>query len=133
VVIVNEVDVSYGSDLDQVITILKDLAAANPWALKDPEPLVRVLRFAESGITMQLRTWVGNVQDRGPASSWTNLEIWRSFTANGVEIPFPQRVIHQKSTENRPAPPATVPVEQKERADDGSRNGDGGDTRVSSS
>ena len=97
VVIVNNVDVSYQSDLDQVIEVMKQIAADNPWLYSPEVPVVRVRAFAESGITMQLRTWVRDVGNGIEAFSWTNLEIWRRFREKGIEIPFPQRVIHQAS------------------------------------
>ncbi|KGM43447.1 hypothetical protein S1OALGB6SA_610 [Olavius algarvensis spirochete endosymbiont] len=100
VVIVNDVDVSYNSNLDQVIELLKDVASRNPWLRKDKEIIVRVYTFASSGITMKLRTWIGNVGDRAEARSWTNLEIWRTFVRNSIEIPFPQRDIHIKAESN---------------------------------
>ena len=100
VVIVNEVDVSYDSDLDEVITLLTDIAARNPWLQKDSEILVRVREFASSGITIHLRTWLRDVENRAVAMSWTNLEIWRTFALHHVEIPFPQRVVHMKGDES---------------------------------
>lgn len=97
VVIVNEVDVSYDSDLDEVIKLLESVAAGNPWLQKDSEILVRVKTFASSGITMQLRTWIQDVAFRAESLSWTNLEIWRTFASHDIEIPFSQLVVHQKS------------------------------------
>lgn len=96
IVIKNDVDVSYNSNLDDVIVILKEVAARNPWLQANSEILVRVTAFADSGISMQLRTWIKDVEHRADARSWTNLEIWRSFVLNGIEIPFPQRVVHNK-------------------------------------
>jgi len=97
VVIVNVVDVSYSSNLDQVIDLLKEVASRNPWLRRDKEIIVRVDNFASSGITMKLRTWIENVTDRAEAQSWTNLEIWRVFANNNIEIPFPQRDVHIKA------------------------------------
>jgi len=96
VVIVNEVDVSYDSDLDEVIELLKAVAAKNPWLQSNSEILVRVKTFASSGISMQLRTWIHDVGARADALSWTNLEIWRIFGAHNIEIPFTQIVVHQQ-------------------------------------
>ncbi len=95
VVIVNEVDVSYDSDLDEVIELLKAVASKNPWLQSNSEILVRVKAFASSGISMQLRTWIRDVGARADALSWTNLEIWRIFAAHNIEIPFTQIVVHQ--------------------------------------
>lgn len=94
VIIVNRVDVSYDSNLEQVIAVLEELAAANPWLQSGSEIIVRVIAFADSGITMELRTWIRDVSHRADAAGWTNLEIWRAFKSAGIEIPFPQRVIH---------------------------------------
>jgi len=100
VVIVNDVDVSYNSNLDQVIELLRGVASRNPWLRRDKDIIVRVDTFASSGITMKLRTWIENVTDRAEARSWTNLEIWRTFAHNNVEIPFPQRDVHIKAESN---------------------------------
>jgi small-conductance mechanosensitive channel len=99
IIIVNEVNVSYRSDLDEVSRILKGVGSSNPWAVKELEPVVRVRNLAESGVTMQLRTWIGDYLDRPEALSWTNLEILKAFAKNQVEIPFPQRVVHYKGCE----------------------------------
>ncbi|RKX90217.1 MAG: mechanosensitive ion channel protein MscS [Spirochaetes bacterium] len=98
VVIVNEVDVSYNSDLDEVIELLKAVASRNPWLQSNSEILVRVKTFASSGISMQLRTWIHDVGTRADAMSWTNLEIWRTFAAHNIEIPFSQIVVHQQDS-----------------------------------
>jgi small-conductance mechanosensitive channel len=108
VVLLNEVGVSYNSDLDEVITVLKEVANRNPWRQKNSEILVRVKEFGDSGIQIQLRTWLGDVEHRADAKSWTNLEIWRTFVRNNIEIPFPQRVIHiSKKEPSRPEPSDT--------------------------
>lgn len=99
IVIVNAVDVSYDSDLEEVIRILREVAERNPWLQPASEINVRIIAFGDSGISMELRTWIKDVKDKPEASSWVNLEIWRSFKAAGIEIPFPQRVIHQVSDE----------------------------------
>ena len=104
VIIKNEVDVSYGSNLDQVIEVMEEVASRNPWLDSRSEIVVWVVSFAESGITMQLRTWIQDVIFVPAALSWTNLEIWRSFAAAGVEIPFPQRVVHMASDSSKKTP-----------------------------
>lgn len=51
--------------------------------------------FAENGINMELAVWI-----RDPEAGQANLRsdlnwaIWQAFTEGGVEIPFPQRVVH---------------------------------------
>ncbi len=96
IVITNEVQVAYGSDLDKVIEVLMHVAEENPYSLRRPEPLVRVSAFQDSGILMRTFTWVRDVTDKYSALSWNNLEIWRHFKKNGIEIPFPQMDLHVK-------------------------------------
>jgi potassium efflux system protein len=104
IVIVNRVQVSYSTDLDRAIAVLSGVSAANPDALADREPEVRVIEFQDSGILMELRTWIGDAARKHQALSWTNLEIWRTFRRDGIEIPFPQRDLHIKAI---PAAPRT--------------------------
>lgn len=96
IIIVNTVQVSYGTDLDTALPVLDDIGKRNPYAITGEKPIVRVESFDDSGITLSLRTWVNEVDDKYDALSWANLEIWRLFKENGVEIPFPQMDVHMK-------------------------------------
>ncbi len=94
------VQVSYGSDLDKVGEVLLEVAERNPWAYTGREHRYRVWSFDDSGITVKLCTWIRDAHERVPALSWTNLEIWRAFRANDIEIPFPQVDLHVKEPRN---------------------------------
>ncbi len=96
IVIVNNVQVSYSSDLDQVQKVLLGVAAKNPHALEKPAPGVRIVAFQDSGIQVALWTSIGEATDKLAALSWTNLEIWRAFKNAGIVIPFPQVDLHVK-------------------------------------
>jgi small-conductance mechanosensitive channel len=101
IIIKNMVQVSYNSDLDQVIKVMEGVAEKNPFRLPNSKIVVRVVSFDDSGITMSLWTWITDVNDKHAASSWCNLEIWRSFKQNSVEIPFPQVDVHMKRAVNQ--------------------------------
>jgi small-conductance mechanosensitive channel len=96
IIITNRVAVSYSTDLEQAIEILLLLNETNPYALTDAQTEVRVLEFQDSGILLELRTWIKNAPDKHEALSWLNFEIWRAFRDAGVVIPFPQRDLHLK-------------------------------------
>jgi small-conductance mechanosensitive channel len=50
------------------------------------------VRFAESGIELELGVWIGDPENgQLDLRSALNQAIWRSFKANGIRIPFPQR------------------------------------------
>lgn len=66
--------------------------------LQQPEPSVRLLQFAENGMRLQLRVWIGDMENgSGSVRSEINLAIWRSFKANGITMPYPQREITVKN------------------------------------
>jgi potassium efflux system protein len=96
IVVVNAVQVSYGTDLEQAEAVLLEVAGRNPYALREPPPGVRVVAFQSSGIELALWTWIEVATQKLPALSWTNMEIWRAFKKAGVVIPFPQVDLHVK-------------------------------------
>ncbi len=97
IIVVNWVQVSYNSDLDRVGEVLRQVALSNPFRIEDREPRVFFRSFDDSGISVSLGTWIRDARERLLASSWSNLEIWRAFKTNGIEIPFPQRDLHLRS------------------------------------
>lgn len=98
IIVVNDVQVSYGSDLDRVGEALMRVGERNPWKAPDQQPFVIYKSFDDSGITVGLHCWINAARDRVQSFSWANLEIWREFKASGVEIPFPQMDLHVKDT-----------------------------------
>ena len=88
------IQVSYATDLEKAMEILVEAAHNQPRVMKDPAPGAFVEAFADSGINLQLGFWI-----RDPAEgtlgirSAINLEVWRRFKAEGIEIPFPQREV----------------------------------------
>lgn len=117
IIVVNWVQVSYSSDLDRVGDVLRDVSLANPYRIEDRAPRVFYRSFDDSGISVSVSTWIRDARERLFALSWTNLEIWRAFKRNGIEIPFPQRDLHLRSGPFQlPAddlPPESKPPEPK--------------------
>jgi len=91
---INEVQVSYTSDLDQVLEIMKSVGERNPFLVRDKEIKTRVTAFMDSGIQVKLFVWIRDVSYKYDSISWTNLEIWRAFRDEGIVIPFPQMDVH---------------------------------------
>ncbi len=98
VVIVNPVQVSYEDDLDKAQNVLLSVAKNNPYSLNMPEARVRVVDFQDSGILLELWTWIADATEKLISRSWTNLEIWRAFKEAGIVIPFPQVDLHVKDS-----------------------------------
>lgn len=88
------VQVAYGSDLEQAMSILVEAATAQERVLVDPPAKAFVMEFADSGINLELGFWVGDPEEGVQRlRSDINLAIWRGFQATGIEIPFPQREV----------------------------------------
>ncbi|MEQ9108996.1 MAG: mechanosensitive ion channel [Rhodospirillaceae bacterium] len=68
--------------------------------VKDPAPVCHLLEFGDSSVNFTLRFWI-----RDPEGGVTNvkgqvlLELWDALEENGIEIPYPQRVIHMAAPE----------------------------------
>jgi len=90
------VSISYGDDIGKAIRVILGLAEENPLILKYPEPRVYVDRLADSGVELAVRLWA-------PTQAWFEVrtqileDIKEAFDREGIEIPFPQLVVHQAS------------------------------------
>ncbi len=88
-----DVGVSYNSDMDQVKRVMLDEAQKNPMILNDPEPFFRFLEFGDSSLNVSMFCRVPQVLDQYKAGSDLRTQILKRFRQEGIEIPFPQRVI----------------------------------------
>ncbi|WP_427453216.1 mechanosensitive ion channel family protein [Litorimonas sp. WD9-15] len=90
--------VSYTTDLDALEDMLIPEVLKHPQVLREPEmPDLEFRSFGENGVNMAIEFWCEGVDD-GPNkfTSDVNFIVWRTLRDNGVEIPFPQRVVHTK-------------------------------------
>ena len=88
------VQISYQSDLDKAMTIMRQAAENHPRVLKNPEPKTFLKAFGEKGIDLEMGIWINDPEEgQLNLKSDINLEIWRQFQAAGIEIPCPQRDI----------------------------------------
>ncbi|MDE3136384.1 MAG: mechanosensitive ion channel [Acidobacteriota bacterium] len=99
-----KIGVGYGSDPNHVREILLDIARAHPQAITDPAPAVLFQEFGDSSLNFELFVWFpGTVMQAGGFRSALNFAIFEAMKGNNIEIPFPQRDIHIRSTESAPA------------------------------
>jgi small-conductance mechanosensitive channel len=88
------VSVAYGSDLQNVVKVLEEIARENPDVLDDPPPVVRFLGCGDSALNLELRVWSTTLTHRKAVLvSTLNFAIDKKFREHGIEIPFPQRDI----------------------------------------
>jgi small-conductance mechanosensitive channel len=91
-----EVGVAYGSDIDEVVAVLTSVAERHPKTLEYPEPRVRFRTFGGSSLDFELLCWIERPVDRGLVLHELNSEIYRSFAAHGITIPFAQQDLYIK-------------------------------------
>ena len=88
------VGVAYGSDVDRVREVLMRAARSVEQVLEDPEPRVRFTELGDSALIFRLLCWIGEPVQRGRAIDGLNTAVYKSLTAEGITIPFPQRELH---------------------------------------
>ncbi len=88
------VGVAYGSDLDQVHSILRGVLDAESEVMRDPEPLVVLESFGDSAMNFRLYLWIQDLDIGLKVIDRINTAISKSLDAAGIEIPFPQRDLH---------------------------------------
>ena len=93
------INVAYGSDIDQVRSVLENIAKNSKNVCKNPNPRVRFRTFGDSGLTFQLLFWIEKPEGRGRITDELNTAIYKQFANEKIEIPFPQRTIHIKSSD----------------------------------
>jgi len=98
------VSVGYESDVDLVRRLLVEAALAQPRVLRDPEPSAALSAFGADGLEFTLGFWIADPENgQLNIRSAINIAILQSLRAHGIEIPFPQRVVHVKASPSDPA------------------------------
>ncbi len=89
-----KVGIGYGSDIKKAKDILLSICDKDDRILKDPAPEVYVDSLGDSSVNLTLRFWAPN-DVFWPARFDLIEQSKLQFDEAGIEIPFPQRVIHK--------------------------------------
>lgn len=114
--------VAYKEDLGKVMTLIRNTLSSIPLILVEPEPDIYVGSLEDSSVVINVWCWT-------PFSVWFDLRkhliqrIKVELDKNGIEIPFPQRVLRVISGGQKPGTAVTDPmgepkVEQKLNLDE---------------
>lgn len=96
VAVSTQVQVGYGTDLDALFPQLIEAVLQVPRVLTEPAPAVQLRNFGADGLDLVINFWIDDpTQGLQGVRSDVNLAILRLLRKSGVEIPFPQRVVHQ--------------------------------------
>ena len=102
------VSVGYDSDVDLVRKLLREAAFSAARVLRQPGPEAYLTAFGDDGLEFTVGYWMSEPEaGQMGLRSEINLAILAALRANGIDIPFPQRVVHQADA---PPPPPAPPV-----------------------
>jgi len=90
------VSVAYGSDLEQVKSLLLQVAEREPQICQDPEPRVRFRTFGASGLDLELLVWIADPEIRGRVVDALNTAIYNCFNTQKIEIPYTKQDLYIK-------------------------------------
>ena len=85
--------IGYGDDTDKAKEVMKGLCDADERILKDPEVFIALSELADSSVNFTVRAWV-NAADYWGVYFDMNEKIYKTFNAEGLNIPFPQMDVH---------------------------------------
>ena len=89
--------VSYDTDITRVPDIIAAAVTTHPGIMQDPAPDCDLRGFGESAVDFAVKFWVRGLDD-GPHRYTSDVLflIWGACKAHGIEMPYPQRVLHLK-------------------------------------
>ncbi|HIQ50265.1 MAG TPA: mechanosensitive ion channel family protein [Nanoarchaeota archaeon] len=86
------IGIRYQDDAEKAIEIINKILDMHPFVLKNPAPQIFVENLGDSSVNIVVRIWA-------PTKVWYSVKtelLWKikkELEANGIEIPFPQRVV----------------------------------------
>jgi small-conductance mechanosensitive channel len=67
--------------------------------LRSPKPVCLLVGFGDSSVDLELRFWIEDAHNGVQnVKSDALLKIWEKFHKHGIEIPYPQRDLHIRSS-----------------------------------
>ncbi|RFO95102.1 mechanosensitive ion channel protein [Rhodoferax lacus] len=90
------VSVGYDSNVELVCALLLKAASDQPRVLQEPGPVAQLSNFGVDGLEFTLGFWIADPGvGQGGLKSDINIAILAALRANAIDIPYPQRVVHQ--------------------------------------
>jgi len=93
------IGVHYDTDVPKAMELMMEAAYEVKRIVAKPPPNVLLRNFGESSVDIETRFWIND-----PANGVSNvaseylLLVWHKFHEHGIEIPFPQRDLHLRSS-----------------------------------
>lgn len=102
--LVLHVGVAYGTDPKRVAELLTSVARSHPRVLHEPPPSVVFMGFGESSLDFEVRVFLAGPEQIMEVRHDLNVAINAALSEAGIDIPFPQRVVHLRGELPRQTP-----------------------------
>jgi small-conductance mechanosensitive channel len=104
------VQVAYGTDLRSLLPQLEAAVVKVARVVAFPAPAVRLMGFAPDGFDLAVHFWMIDPENGIDAvRSEVNFAVLQVLNDNGVEIPYPQRVVHLTPADSAPPAVSALP------------------------
>jgi small-conductance mechanosensitive channel len=101
------VSVGYDSDVALVMQLLIEAASKQERVVSEPGPGVNLTSFGADGLEFTLNYWMTDPENgQQNLRSRVNLAVLQALREHGIEIPYPQRVIHTRVSVAQEAKPS---------------------------
>jgi potassium efflux system protein len=97
-----KVGVAYGTDVAKVREIITKIVDRHPDVLHDPPPVITFEEFGDSSLNFVIRCCTTSIKRRWHLVDEINSAVNEAFEREGIEIPFPQRVLHMIQEDESP-------------------------------
>ncbi len=96
----SSVSVGYDSDPALVMELLTQATLSCKGVLRDPPPSATFNAFGADGLDFSVGFWLDQAQTgQAGLRSDVNLAILQTLRAHGIDIPYPQRVVHMAAAQ----------------------------------
>jgi small-conductance mechanosensitive channel len=110
VLITTTVQVAYDTPIRALQAKVTEVVGQVSRVVADPAPSCQLAEFAADGINLNINFWIADPENgQGNVRSDVNLAVLELFEREGIEIPFPQRVMHQRTPAETPPAKGSVP------------------------
>lgn len=88
-----QLGISYGDDIDKAFSVIQGILDGDERCHKEPAPQIVVGNLGDSSVDIIVRVWC-NAPDYWGIKFDLTKAFKQTFDKEGIEIPFPQRVVH---------------------------------------
>lgn len=109
------IGVAYGSDIEKVTALLKNLLANRDDIMLDPAPVVLLKNLNASSVDFSMLFWAADIALWQELKSRILAEVYNTFAAEGISLPFPQQDVHlyvEKNAGAQVSEPLQVPAKK---------------------